>query len=210
LLSGTPVDGTGGTYKVTLTATNGVSPNATQTLALTVRQAPAITSPGNTTFVIGSAGSLHVAATGFPAPTFTKTGVLPSGVTLSTAGLLSGTPASGTSGPYAITVTAANGVAPSATQAFTLTVDQRPAITSAASTTFKVASLDSFQVTASGFPAPTFTETGALPGGVTLSTAGKLSATPATGTGGTYAVTITATNTAGSATQKFTLTVKSA
>jgi hypothetical protein len=137
LLSGTPVDATGGTYKVTLTATNGVSPNATKTFALTVRQAPAVTSPANTTFVIGSAGSLHVTATGFPAPTFTETGALPSGVTLSTAGLLSGTPASGTSGPYAITVTAANGMAPSATQAFTLTVDQRPAITSAASPVFR-------------------------------------------------------------------------
>ena len=44
---------------------------------------------------------------------------------------LAGTPAAGTGGTYALTITAANGVLPDATQSFTLTVDQAPAITSA-------------------------------------------------------------------------------
>ena len=39
-LAGTPAAGTGGTYPITITATNGVSPNATQTFTLTVNQAP--------------------------------------------------------------------------------------------------------------------------------------------------------------------------
>ena len=39
---------------------------------------------------------------------------------------LSGTPASGTAGNYHITVTAANGIAPTANQSFDLTVDQAP------------------------------------------------------------------------------------
>ena len=46
---------------------------------------------------------------------------------------LAGTPAAGTGGTYPLTITAANGVLPDATQSFTLTVDQAPAITSAAS-----------------------------------------------------------------------------
>ena len=46
-------------------------------------------------------------------------------------GTLSGTPAAGTGGVYALTFTAANGVLPNATQAFTLTVNEAPAITSA-------------------------------------------------------------------------------
>ena len=57
----------------------------------------------------------------------------------STTGVLSGTPAAGTGGLYAITITASNGVLPNATQSFSLTVDQAPAITSASSTTFKTA-----------------------------------------------------------------------
>ena len=65
-----------------------------------------------------------MAATGFPAPTFTETGALPSGVTLSSAGVLSGTPALGTVGTYPITITAANGVGSNATQNFTLTVQK--------------------------------------------------------------------------------------
>ena len=48
-------------------------------------------------------------------------GALPGGVTLSSAGVLSGTPASGTVGSYPVTVTATNGISPAATQAFTLT-----------------------------------------------------------------------------------------
>ena len=50
----------------------------------------------------------------------------------------------------------------------------------------------SFSATATGFPAPTLSETGALPSGVTFNTAtGVLSGTPAAGTGGTYPLTFT-------------------
>ena len=93
-------------------------------------------------------------ATGFPIPTFSETGALPTGVTLATNGTLSGTPASGTGGTYPITITAANGNLPNATQSFTLTVDQAPAITSAASTTFTVGSAGTFTVTATGSRPP--------------------------------------------------------
>ncbi|NLT43584.1 MAG: hypothetical protein GXX93_12990, partial [Anaerolineae bacterium] len=37
---------------------------------------------------------------------------------------LAGTPAAGSDGTYALTITAANGVSPNATQAFTLTVEE--------------------------------------------------------------------------------------
>jgi hypothetical protein len=68
------------------------------------------------------AGSFTVTATGFPAPTFTKTGTLPAGVTLTSTGKLSGTPVAGAAGSYPITITASNGVGSNATQSFTLTV----------------------------------------------------------------------------------------
>jgi uncharacterized delta-60 repeat protein len=61
-------------------------------------------------------------ASGSPAATFALTsGTLPPGLTLSSSGLLTGTPT--TVGTYSnITVTASNGVAPAATQTFSITV----------------------------------------------------------------------------------------
>jgi LPXTG-site transpeptidase (sortase) family protein len=86
--------------------------------------APIITSLNTTTFTAGIAGNFNVIATGSPVPTFTvTTGTLPTGVTLSTAGVLSGTPATGTVGTYPITIRASN-TSGSNDQAFTLTVQK--------------------------------------------------------------------------------------
>ena len=62
------VAGTGGTYSLTFTATNGIGANASQAFTLTVREAPAIVSAATATFTVGAAGSFTVTATGFPAP----------------------------------------------------------------------------------------------------------------------------------------------
>src|SRR5262249_4744443 len=125
-LAGTPDAGTGSTYSLTITATNGVAPDATQTFTLTVNHAPTITSANATTFTTGTAGTFTVTTTGFPKPMLSETGALPSGVTFvdnaDGTATLAGTPDAGTGGTYAITITAANGVTPDATQAFTLTV----------------------------------------------------------------------------------------
>jgi hypothetical protein len=207
-LSGTPAANTAGNYPITITASNGVEPNATQNFTLTVSQALTIASAGAATFTVGSPGSFTVMASGFPAPTFSKSGLLPAGVTLAPGGALSGTPAAKTGGTYPITITAHNGVGSNATQDFTLTVSQTLVINSAAKTTFNVGGPDSFQVKASGFPAPTFSETGTLPAGVSFTTAGVLSGTPVANTKGTYPIIITASNGVGSnATQSFTLTI---
>jgi large repetitive protein len=204
LLSGTPT--TAGAYQVTVTAANGIAPAATQTFSIYIDEAPAITSADQTVFGTGVAGSFTMTASGYPQPTFSESGALPSGVTLSSAGLLSGTPAAGTAGVYPITVTATNS-AGSATQAFTLTVDETPAFTSTDQVVFGTGVAGSFTVTATGSPAPTFTETGALPTGVSLSSAGVLSGTPTARSAGTYSITITASNAGGTAAQAFTLIV---
>ena len=56
-LSGTPSAGSGGTYPLSLTANNGVAPNATQTLTVTVLQPPGFTSAATATFQVGTAGT---------------------------------------------------------------------------------------------------------------------------------------------------------
>jgi hypothetical protein len=215
-LAGTPAAGAGGTYAMTITAANGELPNATQSFTLTVSQSPAITTAASTTFTAGTAGTFTVTSTGLPIPTLTESGALPSGVTFVNNGngiaTLAGTPAAGTGGTYAVTITAANGVAPNATQSFTLTVNQAPAITTAASTTFTAGTAGTFTVTATGLPTPTLTESGALPSGVTFVNNGNgtatLAGTPAAGAAGTYNLTIAAANGVGTpATQNFTLSV---
>ena len=122
LLSGTPPAGTGGTYTATVTASNGVAPQSSSPISVAVDEPPAITSADHVTFHEGAAGSFAITATGWPASSITESGALPAGLTLYSAGVLSGTPAAGTAGVYPITVNASNGVSPPATQAFTLTV----------------------------------------------------------------------------------------
>jgi large repetitive protein len=92
-------------------------------------------------------------------------------------------------------------------------VSLSPAILSANSASFSVGVQGTFTVIATGNPAPTLTQTGTLPSGVTFDAlTGVLSGTPAAGTGGTvnmsYPLQFTATNGIGSpAVQNFTLTV---
>lgn len=99
-----------------------------------------------------------------------------------------------------------------ATQKFTLTVQQAPAVTSAAHTTFATGQKGSFTITASGYPSATLTESGTLPAGVTFTANGNgtatLTGTPQSGSGGAYTLAITAKNgVLPAATQTFTLTV---
>ena len=155
-------------YNIVITATNTYSPNSTQNFTLVIDQSTTITSANMATFTASMPGTFTVVATGYPTPTFTETGALPAGVTLSSAGVLGGTPAAGTGGLYNIAICACNGIGMSAVQAFELIVDQPPLITSAKSTMFTVGTPGSFTIKALGYPAPTFTEHGTLPPGVTL------------------------------------------
>ncbi len=81
-----------------------------------------------------------------------------------------------------------------------------PEITSASSTTFTGGEASSFTFSATGNPAPSFSESGTLPKGVTLASSGVLSGTPEQD--GTFPIVVTAANgVSPDATQDFTLTV---
>jgi CSLREA domain-containing protein len=99
-------------------------------LGAAAQTAPAITSAASTTFSVGAAGTFSVTSTGSPTPALSETGALPGGVTFTDNGngtaALAGTPAAGTAGTYPITITAANGVLPNASQGFALTVSAAP------------------------------------------------------------------------------------
>ena len=85
-------------------------------------------------------------------------------------------------------------------------VSSPPAFTSANTTTFQFLQPNTFSLTASGVPAPTFSrQSGTLPTGVTLDPDGTLHGTPETG--GQFDLVFRATNFRGSIDQTFTLSV---
>jgi hypothetical protein len=214
-LAGTPAPNTGGTYNLTITAANGVVPDAVQSFTLTVNQAPAFTSAAAAAFGIGAAGTYTVTTSGFPIAKLSEVGPLPAGVSFvdnhDGTATLAGTPAS--TGTYNLTITADNHVAPAATQNFTLTINQPPAITSAASTVFTVGVPGTFTVRTIGFPTGTLSWAGQLPAGMSFvdnhDGTATIAGTPIAA--GTYNLMITAANgVAPDAVRSFTLTVNQA
>jgi cyclophilin family peptidyl-prolyl cis-trans isomerase len=195
----------GGQSNVTVTATDLDGNAVEQTFAVTVNQAPVFTNgPPPDTAVVGTAYNFVNTASGFPAPAFSHTGTLPPGLSLSSTGVLSGTPTQ--TGEYTgIVVTASNGIGTAATQNVSITVHQKPAISSNAAPAGILGIGYSHTFTATGSPAPTFSTTDPLPTGLTLSPAGVLSGTPSAI--GTFAGTVTATNVAGTSEQAFNIVI---
>lgn len=134
---------------------------------------PIIVGGGGATFTVGQAGQAQLAASAIPAATFSATG-LPGGLSLSPSGLLAGTPAAGMAGAYDVAVTVANGVGPAITQLIDFTVVSLPVFTSANQVVLGTGVAGSVTVTAAGFPAPAFSESGPLPAGIGFSSAGVL------------------------------------
>ncbi|MBO0837033.1 MAG: hypothetical protein J2P28_16210, partial [Actinobacteria bacterium] len=207
---------------LTITAANGGG-SASQTLTLTVKPAgagtvPAFTSPASDTVRAGTLFTF-TATTAGPLlglnllTSVTEQGTLPAGLTLTVNTLtgtlvIAGTPSTTANGTYPVTFTATNS-AGTVTQAFVLTVQAPPAFSTGSSATATVGSPFSFMVGTTGTPAPTLTESGALPPGLTFTDNGNGTATlgGAPTTAGTYTLTINAKNSVGTATQTFTLTV---
>ncbi len=211
--SGTPTKS--GSYTETITASNGVSPNATQSLVIAVDQAPAITSAASATATVGTAFSFSVKTSGYPTPSISDNGAtLPAGLSFTDDGngtaTISGTPSASSGGLYDLAITASNGVGQPATQSFALTVHQAPAITSAASAAATVGTAFTFTVQATGYPTPTLARTGTLPAGVSFKAnsngTATFSGTPTKS--GSHTETITASNgVSPKATQSLVITV---
>ncbi len=209
-LAGTPSHGAAGQYPLAFTA-RSTAGTATQAFTLTVTKVPALARIPATTGAVNTPLNLPLTATGYPVPALTESGTLPDGVRFTGrgdgAGVISGTPAPGSGGRYPVTVTATS-TSGTATRSFILKIDELPAITSANSTTAAIGHVFSFLVTTTGYPAPKITESGFLPKGVTFKPAmAVLHGMPRAGTSGSYPITITARNAAGTITQYFTLTV---
>ncbi len=202
-ISGAPT--LAGLFTGTVTTSNGALPDPSQGFSIHVTQAPGfINTPPNG--VISTPYTFDYQVLGTPAPTFVLLGgSLPPGLTLSGSGHIGGTPT--TPGNFSFTVSIDNGVGVDATQAIVLMIGQAPLITTSAPPGGTVATAYSFACAANGYPAPGFSlQSGTLPPGLLLSSAGALSGTPTTP--GIYSGTIKASNGVGSdASQNFSITI---
>ncbi|MCW0216887.1 MAG: putative Ig domain-containing protein, partial [Prosthecobacter sp.] len=183
VISGTP-SGAPGNYTITVTATdaNGCVSNRGYTLAvncgafsITPSSLPAVTQ--------GTAYSAQtLTATGGTGPYVwdVSVGTLPTGMSLSAAGVISGTPTSAP-GTYNITVRATDTYSCQSTRAYALVVNC-PTVTVSPSSVPNAVQYVSYSqtLTASGGTGPyTWTQTsGTLPTGMSFSSAGVLSGTP--------------------------------
>jgi hypothetical protein len=199
--------GASGDYEVTVRATNSHGSNS-QTFSITVTEtaeAPAITSDPVITAITGQQYIYQITATGNPAPIF-KLNEEPSGMTINAnTGLITWIPSE--AGSYDVTVEASN-IAGPAIQSFTITVTQAEREPTITSTPIAKAILNepySYQVEATGYPAPILTLEVA-PAGMTMDPAtGLITWTPTAP--GSFAVTVGAGNSAGIAGQSFTIDV---
>ncbi len=211
---GTPTSGTAGGYPITITAGNGLTPNATQSFSLTVQQGQAITFTGPSFALVGSSATLSASGGASGSPVVFSVDPTSTGVCNVTSPGTSPAKLDFTgAGTCIIDVTQAGGLyytaAPPVT--WSITVDQLPAFTTSASYTTAEGTGFSFPVAASGSPVPLIgLAGGTLPGGLFLSGGYGGTATlvgaPSLGAG-VYSFTLSASSSAGLTTQAFTLTV---
>jgi hypothetical protein len=214
-ITGTPTSDTSQTFTVTVTDTNGCT--GTQQYTVTPACPTVSLSPGGSNPQVLTAGTVGTSysqtITGSGAEnsfTFSKTsGTLPTGLALSSGGVLSGTPTA--SGTYTFTVTATDSSGCTGAQNYSLTMTCPTITVSPASLPIEVINAAyTNTITASGGTSPyTFAVGSGLPTGLNLSTGGVLSGIP-TSTG-VYSFTVTATDTHGcTGSAAYTVTVTNA
>jgi hypothetical protein len=116
---------TGAAYDVMARAIDEVGTAAdSATVTLSAYTPLAFTNAPSATFTPGTAGSVALQASGYPAPTYTiVSGTFPSWASLnSTTGVIAGIPPDATGSPFTFTVQASNMFSAAVTQVFTLSV----------------------------------------------------------------------------------------
>ncbi len=202
--------GDAGTYSAKVWNHMGIKYSSNATLTVGTSVSITTTSP-LTDGTVGSAYSQTLAATGGTSPyTWTTlSGTLPTGLALSSGGVLSGTPTA--AGTFNFTVQVTDSASATATKAFAVTIGTSVSITTTSPLTGgTVGSAYSQTLAATGGTSPyTWTTlSGTLPTGLALSSGGVLSGTPTAA--GTFNFTVQVTDSASAtATKAFAVTIGS-
>ncbi|WP_063774229.1 putative Ig domain-containing protein [Streptacidiphilus rugosus] len=167
-----------------------------------------VNSPGNQTTTVNTAVSLQISGSDSAGKslTYSATG-LPAGLSISSSGLITGTPT--TTGSSSVTVTATSGTA-SGTASFNWTVNpvstETVTVNNPGSQTGTVGTAASLQISGSDSAGKslTYSATG-LPAGLSISSSGLISGTPTTAA--TSSVTVTASSGTASGSNSFSWTV---
>jgi len=201
VISGTPTTTSGSPFTFTITATDSATPThntGSKSYTVTINPAVAVTTTTLSNWTVNQPGySQTVSASGGSGTyTFTSVGTLPPGLTLSSAGVLSGTPT--TAGSFTFAVTATDTLGSSANEGFTVVINPAVTITTIALanwTAFHAGYSQAISATG-GTGSLTFSAPAAdLPTGLTLNSTGLLAGTPTAP--GTYTFTVTATDSVG-------------
>jgi hypothetical protein len=206
IISGTPT-GTGGIYEPMLDADNHETEHTEQGIIINVQYPATNLFLGDPTFSVGIYTQDALYAEGLPVPDISVEGTLPDGLSWWPTGMVTdtlgssaigGTPAAGTGGLYPLVVRASNGIGAETTSAVTLTVLEVPSIGSPGEATLTASQIASIEVTTSGYPEPTLSVEGELPGGLTFTDngdgTGAFSGTLGRHAEGEYTATIHADN----------------
>lgn len=204
IISGIPA--TAGTYPLTVQVTDGNNNSATDTFSLVVTGTLAYALPATLSTLQGYASAAPTLGGISGVTSWTvSSGALPPGMTLNSNGTISGTPAA--TGPYTFAVTASNATQTAVSPAYSVAVENIPAVSLSYSPTVIPAGT-AVTVAPSGITGVSYALTsGTVPSpmGFTSGT-GNIAGNPATA--GTYPLTIQATDADNNtATASFTLTV---
>jgi autotransporter-associated beta strand protein len=212
VLSGT-VSSNFSARSITVAATNGVTPvraNASQTFTLQPLVALAISTTSLEAATVGTAYSASLAVTGGISPyTWTvASGALPAGLSLSEAGVISGTPLSSGTANFSVRVTDGSGT--SITESLSMVAANpaalsvvTPSLPDGLAGTAYSATLSAVSGTG---PFTWSLASGALPAGLSFSSGGILTGTPTASGSSTFTVRVT-DSAAATATRTFTLSV---
>jgi hypothetical protein len=206
LITGTPTAVETATFTVTVTNSCGTD---TQVLSIEITcVAPVITTTTLPNPVNGVAYNQTILASGSPSTFAVTAGTLPTGLSLSSGGVLSGTPT--VNAVFTFTVTATNPCG-SDPQAYSVTVSNlcvAPVITTTTLPNPVVGTAYSQTVVASGTASTFAVTSGTLPNGLSIAAGGAITGTPTVA--GPFSFTITATNPCGSDPQAYSVTVAAA
>ena len=181
----------------TVTAASVHTPSETASVVITINPAMAITTASLPNGFAGTSYTSTLSSTGgTPSITWAlASGTLPTGLGLSTTGVISGTPTAAGSFTFSVSATDKATSPNTVTQAYSIKI--APSVTTQSLPNGVAGTAYSQQLSSagSGSSTPTFAlATGSLPAGLTLSSTGLISGTPATASAGStfnFAVTVT-------------------
>ncbi|WP_370680967.1 putative Ig domain-containing protein [Comamonas sp. GB3 AK4-5] len=198
-ISYTPAAGYSGGDSFTYTATNASGTSSPATVTITVSEPVLAIAPGSLpSGVVGTAYSQNLTASLGTAPysCALSAGSLPSGLSLSSAGSLSGTPSTG--GSFSVTVQVTDSYGATGTQTYTLAIAAQMPVANAVTATVAANSSDNVIMLSTTGANSVAVNSQALHGTATATASGNsISYTPIAGYSGSDSFTYTATNTSG-------------